>query len=639
MPIINPNINFSKPFSKSALIAFAYDTPTSISLVRLQATLPKPSVSVQLSRVSSVTVSAALSKPSVSVQLSRVSSVTVSAALSKPSVSCFIQYDNNVWRGVQNTASLVFDETAPLKEKSISTEWKGTSVLNKMNRVEWRDSDSIENKTSIFTNQALPLSSSVTSVFTGSEQLNNSKRDSFDGMIPVYSTKALLWDESNPVNAAIGSSSDQGIPINLSKSSKWDNSKPLSDYWITSCDVSVPLKRNFEIIFDETERMPGAFWTRPDDPETQEPPDIRSTDIVFGDRLFEYTTSIVFGIKTPSNKIISKKVYYMLHSFYLRRVSDNTPIQISRINGNISQSDYTWGFDFNVIGTDSFNKLVEYSPMELELMVNGWKWRMLVTDIRKSHKFGSNTYSATGVGLSGYLSDLYSDKRNRTETSEMTVQQLAISETNGTLFTLDWQAGNWLVPGNTYSYQDRTPIEAISDIVSSAGAFILPDRELLKLTVKPKFPVAPWLFNTLVPDLSMSPEPIISRDRSFRKMPDWNSVWISGTTPSGIMASVTRTGSAGDRQPNAPITHQIITNPDGARAKGIRFLGDNLDRYEHRLVLPLTNDVPLIQEGILIQVNDTTPWRGLVTGTGISVSLSDRAVTVRQTIEIEEYQL
>lgn len=221
----------------------------------------------------------------------------------------------------------------------------------------------------------------------------------------------------------------------------------------------------------------------------------------------------------------------------------------------------------------------------------------------------------------------------------MTVQQLAISETNGTLFSLDWQAANWLVPGNTYAYQDKAVIDAIADIASVAGAFILPSREALSLTIKPKYPVAPWLFSSYTPDLSMSPSPIITREHSFKKQSNWNSVWVAGTTPAGIMASVVRTGTAGDSQPNAPITHQLITNPDGARARGIRYLGDNLDRHEHKFVLPLTDDVPLIEEGILLQVNDSSPWRGLVTGTSVSVSLSDRAVTVRQSISVEQYEV
>lgn len=219
----------------------------------------------------------------------------------------------------------------------------------------------------------------------------------------------------------------------------------------------------------------------------------------------------------------------------------------------------------------------------------------------------------------------------------MTVQQLATTEMNGTSFSLDWQASNWLVPANTYAYQDKTIIEAVSDITASAGGFVYPDRESYLLTVKPKFRVAPWLFSSEIPDLAMSTSPIITRDRTYKKQSNWNSVWISGTTDSGIIASVVRTGTAGDKQPNSPITHQLITNPDGARAMGIRYLGDNLDRYEHKFVLPLSNDVPLFNEGMLLQVNDSTPWRGLVTGTGVSVSLNDRSVAVRQTIDIEQY--
>lgn len=657
------NLAFSKPFQITSAIEFKPDTPVSISLVTLSATLPNPSGSVQLSKVSGVQVSITLAKPSSEVQLSRVHVIdmaperatkegdtratkdgvvrsvkgtTEGISLPKPLVTCYVQYDNNVWRGVEKASDAVFDETTGLDTPGIETHWKGTASLNIAEQVRWDETLQNEAATTITTEHTIPLDSLHQTRFDECDKVETNLFASFDQMIPKDSPKASSWDESKSIDGEIGSSSDQCLTVDTTKKTSWDISTPSNVYWFSSCDVSRPLGNTLSVPFDESMRVPGAFWWRPTITPQEPPPDIRTADIVFGDELFEFTPHIVFGIKIPKNKIISKRFYYMLHSFYLRRLSDNQEIQISKIDATLSQSDYTWGFDFTVIGTDSYNKLKEYAPMELELMVNGWKWKILLTDIKKSHRFGGNTYSGTGIGLAGYLSDLYIDKRNRTETSDMTVQQLAISETNGTLFNLDWQASNWLVAGNTFAYQDKTPIEAISDIVSSAGAFILPDRELKKLTVKPKYPSAPWLFNSLVPDLSMSPSPIISREMTYQKRPDYDSVWISGTTPSGIMASVVRTGYAGSKQPNAPITHQLITDPDGARAMGIRYLGDNLSRHNHRIVLPLTNDVPLIEEGILLQVNDTIPWRGIVTGTAINLSLTDRAVTVRQTIEVDQ---
>ena len=277
--------------------------------------------------------------------------------------------------------------------------------------------------------------------------------------------------------------------------------------------------------------------------------------------------------------------------------------------------------------------------MELELTINDWKWKILLTDIRKTERFSSNSYSATGLGLAGYLSDLWTDRKNRTETSDMTVQQLANYEVFGTDWSLDWQADNWLVPANTYGYQDKTIIDSIANISQSAGAFILPSRELLTLTVKPKYSIAPWLFNAMTPDLVMAPDSILSREYSFRKQQDWNSVWVSGTTDLAVQAFVKITGTAGDRNPNSPFTHSLITSPVACRAKGIRLIGDSLSRHEHTFVLPLTTDVPLIEEGILLQVDDDTPWRGLVVGTSISANLSEREVKVRQTINIEQYKI
>ena len=363
------NIEFRKPFQYTGDISFQYDLPISISLVTISATLRKPLVSIQLSRVHEVSIAVNIPKPLVSIQLSRVHAVTIEATLRKPLVTFYSIYDNNVWRGVQSILDSSFDETIPLQTQKIGSSWDTTTILDTKNSVQWKDSKPETATIGISLEQALDIDLLLQSTHNQSVPINNDVFSSFDVMLKCDENNKSKWNQGKINNNSVLSSTDQCIAVDTNYKQTWKDSKPINKYWDSSCDVSIPLNKDYSVPYDTAKRRPGAPWYRPIITPV-EPPDIRTADIIFGDVLFEYTTQIIFGKKTILNKILSKRLYYMLHNFYLRRVADNAEIQISRIDATCSMSDYTWGFSFNVLGKDSYNKLIEYGPMELELQVN-----------------------------------------------------------------------------------------------------------------------------------------------------------------------------------------------------------------------------------------------------------------------------
>lgn len=373
MPITN-DIAFTKPFSLTTDIVFAPDVPAQNAT--LEVVLPKPTIAIQLSNVSSVVLTHTLQKPTIAIQLSRVLGVSASITLSKPIVSCFVHYDNNVWRGVESVVDSSFSESNRVIPSEIEASYSGTSQLRHSNESLWKNAQSLLQSINIDIEQAIKLYSNKQGKYSEAKSQKSSIDSSFVQMTKINKGNDVVWSEAERISGDINSSSDQCLNINTTTKSAWRESQSANVFWDGSCSTSTPLNKSFDVLYDEAKKMPGAFWSRniviPPDPIT----DIRTTNIAFGDVLFLITSNIAFGIKTPHNKIINKRLYYMLNSFYLRRVSDSAEIQISSMNATLSQSEYTWGFDFTVIGTNSYNKLVEYEPMELELMVN----RMEVED-------------------------------------------------------------------------------------------------------------------------------------------------------------------------------------------------------------------------------------------------------------------
>ena len=51
---------------------------------------------------------------------------------------------------------------------------------------------------------------------------------------------------------------------------------------------------------------------------------------------------------------------------------------------------------------------------------------------------------------------------------------------------------NWQLPGGVFSYQDKTPIQAISMIVDAVGAVILSDPFENVLNIAPRYKAMPW---------------------------------------------------------------------------------------------------------------------------------------------------
>jgi hypothetical protein len=549
-----------------------------------------------------------------------------------------MSYDNNVWRGVAS--------------QSVSS-YRDTNRLDLQDKFVHSNSKKNPSDISNFFSQANLLSLERSSLFSRSLNVISGEDDSwkegnlivadtdtrFQELLPCPVADEEVYEFANPLSVIIQDKYIELIPLPNGADVVWGTTDRVSKDTGLSYGQGSSTSIGARFSFEEGRLLDAFPWEW----RTVSPPlPIPSTSV---NLLFECPWQIDNHLLNFSaipcirkKYIIERRFYYMLHTIHLTRLSDNQEIQLSRVTASTDEDSYTWRFDLTILGKDSYDALMAYSPMELELSINSWTWKLVLVNIQESKKFGSNVWSATGVGFPIYLSESYSDKTSFIETSSKTIQQLAEAQVNGTTWTIDWDAPNWLVPANTWRYADKTPIENIAELAKTAGGIILADRVNKNLQIKQKFPSAPWNFGSLVADIVLPLDPIMSQDRSLKRGKNYNAVYAMGTTDNGIIGLIKKTGTAGDKQPSAPISHSLITHIDGAAAYGSRFIYENLDCYQYNITLPLIeNDIPLVDVGALLRVSETVPWDGLITRVSVTAGVSSKSVSVRQSFNVDRY--
>lgn len=294
-----------------------------------------------------------------------------------------------------------------------------------------------------------------------------------------------------------------------------------------------------------------------------------------------------------------------------------------------------------MIGKQSYDLLTEIEYPEIKVVVNDLTAYFVVTDIKADKSFGSNAFNVTGFSRSLLLSSPFSTEQSISFDNPLYAQQIAnqfLPEGSG--FTLEFSLENdWLIPGGTLNYSSITPISGITDIAKAGGGFVYSDLTTDTLTIKKRNKGYPWKFSTTVNDRILASSVILTKSTSHSVGKDYNRVWVSGTNSSGVLASVTREGTAGDIIASEIQTHAAITDVQAARQFGSEYLIENMSKDLVTISTPFSNDVPLFVPGELVKTieKDSSWWQGSVDSVELSVGLSDRELKISQNISMEVY--
>lgn len=332
--------------------------------------------------------------------------------------------------------------------------------------------------------------------------------------------------------------------------------------------------------------------------------------------------------------IPTQSAYIMQHTLSVTLV-DLTPISMESVSLSLDADSFAWQFSGTLLDKADLANVqqVDSNPVQLIITINGYEWKVLVERIEHSRQFVQKTITLSGRGLTALLGQPYEQPASATQSSDLTVQQLAELQLPID-WEINWTATTWVVPSGAYSYNGQTPIQALATLASDIGAMMVPSRNSQVINIMPRYPVLPWYFNTLSPDVTI-PEAVITQLSQRPVIPyQANGVYVHGTEIGGALAWCHLEGTDGARL--APtVSNALMTDAIGCRALGERIIAGQYAQPAIRsLSVPMDGTiVPLLEVGQFAEITvDSQPVRGIIN----SVQIEAKLDSVRQTIQIGE---
>ena len=199
---------------------------------------------------------------------------------------------------------------------------------------------------------------------------------------------------------------------------------------------------------------------------------------------------------------------------------------------------------------------------------------------------------------------------------------------------------DWLIPANTYTTGNKTPIDVILDVAQAAGGFVFSHRKNPTISIGYKWKTPAWQIDTATPDLIIPDDVIVSISGRYRITEQANGVFVYGTGNNAKGADVFRSATA--REPRASaLSHPLYTDEVVLRTAGIFALSETGRHKEETITLPVSaqDGIPCLDLGWLVQVNENNQlWRGVVESISINANVSnDGAISIMQTAGVDRY--
>lgn len=341
--------------------------------------------------------------------------------------------------------------------------------------------------------------------------------------------------------------------------------------------------------------------------------------------------------------------YLMLAEFDLVRLPDRLRVECGGMAFGFDADSRHWTFSATVLGRVAVDRVrpVGGVPVVVEATVQGTVMQAVIEDCTEDEAHGSYGAKISGRSLSAWLDAPQVLARHYTSTAALNAAQLAQAELPSG-WTLDWSTGDagtgrapapdWIVPAGAWSYQGLTPSAAVARLAEKAGCLVLPALAAQALRVQPRYPVLPWAWGDVDPDVSVPGAAILRRGYRQPRGEQANAVIVHGGAVGGVLGQVKRAGSAGDRSAET-VSDALVTHVDAVRGWGGRILAAQADQPALRsLLLPFGGpDFPLLEVGQLLEVEDVAgAVRVMVAGVQVQVERAGRGYAVHQSLTLGE---
>jgi len=349
-------------------------------------------------------------------------------------------------------------------------------------------------------------------------------------------------------------------------------------------------------------------------------------DLVFG------AEDCVTQPRIPDGTLIAPRSTYMhTHSLQAFRLPDLTPVPVTAFD--LAADADAFGWTLTAQGPEALLTLLAPTgsePAQLRVQLDGMTWEFVVEGLRRTRHFGRTSATITGRSASALLGDPYSPGQAWLNAVPITAQQAIDEALQYTGVTLDWQCTDWLLPAGAWSHYG-TPLGVVRRVADSIGAVVQSPRTGDVISVRPRYPVLPWLWGAALPDVTIALDAVTSEGFERADRPAYEGVYVSGQAQ-GVLALVKRTGTAPDLLLPL-VTDALTTHLDAARQRGEALLGAAGAQAQMTVTLPVLTgpgEPGVIDVGKLVALDG---WRGLVR----SVRVSASQVVVRQTLTVERH--
>lgn len=559
-------------------------------------------------------------------------------------------YNSRTSRPVEASPDMAW-QRADRNDEAVSGGWVMADKLRHPVAKPWQQAQPLSAGVAAHAQVMDRLNLSAVGVWQQAAQLHTDPVDElFKVLLKDDHLSVLPWQQAAHLATAAAAQFVQLLPANRLRELRWEDAQALARSMTQAYQKAKDGSRRLSIPW-EIGRQPPSGREAPVQPPVQPPVYQPTADINFLCKCtFPSPLAVMLNFgkhPCPGGTVVpDRKVYFIVNTISMKRVSDNTPIELVSASVGIDKNSWCWSFSGAVPYTE-FEKVepTATGPVEVELEINGLVWRLLVERYNTKEVFSKTDISISGRSVTAWLDEPYAPVRSFVQTTALTSRQFAEAELTRaglvTGFTLDWQlidALGWQMPANTWSYTDLTPVQVIQAIAQGAGGYVNSHPSAKELIVRSVYPRPFWEWAAATVDRTIPEGLILSRSLDWEERPVYNGVYVSGEL-TGVNDFVRRTGTNGAMQA-PPFVGPMISDHAAARNKGIAILSASGKQARVGLELPMEPTLGLVTPGMLVQVQKgaSNNWRGLVNSTQIGAAWGDNdSLIVSQSIEIERH--
>lgn len=369
---------------------------------------------------------------------------------------------------------------------------------------------------------------------------------------------------------------------------------------------------------------------------------VRSTDLIFSEYLTHSPNFQLHPTITRDSRSVT-----LQDNVTMKELASGEFIRILTLNLSTDRNSWCWKLNASVQIPEHFLLLApneSFQKKVVEVAINGYPvWRFLIEDLTRNLEFTGDTYSVSGRSQSIVLADPFAAKRTYVEHDSKSLAQLAEDQLVDTGWTVEFDSDytnmvaiDWVVPGNTWTVNNQTPVETLGSIASAIGARLISHKSDLTLLVIPTYRVSPWNYSDLTVDFDADAEIMVKLGERNNDKPGYDGYWMSGTLAGGVVVHAKRVGTAGAWAPQLEV-NPLFTHVPGCAERGRQVLCAGGYQSLISIALPVfefPTNPPLLEPGTTIKIIEgTESWFAFVN----SVTINYDGIGVDQTVELERH--